>query len=107
MNCREAERLIRMFIENDIAGEELEEFVEHVTRCESCKEELAIQYLVSEGMIHLEEGNTFDLQKELEEKFSQVEKKVKARHIFRRFLYVLELLVIFIILIMVIMVIFL
>ena len=40
-------------------------FVEHIKSCPSCKEELSIQYLSSEGISHLETGTSFNLEKEL------------------------------------------
>ena len=67
MDCKETERRISRFLANDLTGRELIQFIEHVESCESCKEELTIQYLSSEGIARLEEGKTFDLDRELTE----------------------------------------
>ena len=58
--------------------------------CESCKEELRIQYIISEGTIRLEEGDSFDLNKELEIKLEKTKKKLKSQHIANIIIYVME-----------------
>ena len=106
MECKEAEKLIRKFIDDELDYRESIQFMEHVKECGNCKEELAIQFLVSEGMANLEEGVAFDLQGELERRMERVEKRM-ARHENLRYLsYVTEffavvLLIIFIVLVFV------
>ena len=53
------------------------EFFAHMQECEICKEELRIQYLISEGTKKLEEGDSFDLNKELDIKLEKTKKKLK------------------------------
>ena len=65
MNCKETEKKIPYFLQDELDGSKLEEFVEHVETCPECKEELSIQFLVAEGLERLESGNNFNLQKEL------------------------------------------
>lgn len=79
MECTAAERKIGAFLFQELDERETEEFVEHVEQCESCMEELAIQYLISEGMHRLEEGSAFDLNKELKEMLTQTKKRVHRR----------------------------
>lgn len=105
MECREAERLIGAFIEDRLGTDNRKEFVHHIENCEACLEELSIQYLVEAGMKSLEEGNTFDLQKELQLKLEQSKKKVIRRERLGKLLYVLEMAVILLVLILTIMVI--
>ena len=78
MNCKEFERIIPSFIHREIDYPKLKEFSEHMKGCADCREELTIQFLVSEGMQHLEEGDSFDLQKELKERMEE------ARHAMKR-----------------------
>ena len=65
MNCKDAEKKIPYFLQDELDGDELEEFLEHVEACPECKEELTIQFLVTEGLERLEKGNNFNLQREL------------------------------------------
>ena len=85
MDCKEFERLIPDFISQKLNYQSLIEFSEHMEGCKDCKEELVIQFLVSEGMQRLEEGDAFDLQNELDERLKEAERKIKFH---RGFLFV-------------------
>lgn len=65
MDCKEFERLIPEFMEDRLDYKRLKKFMEHADGCGECSEELAIQFLVTEGMVRLEKGGTFDLQREM------------------------------------------
>ena len=62
MNCKEFEKNIPDFIAGKLDFQTLQEFGEHMRECPGCKEELVIQFLVTEGMQRLEDGDAFDLQ---------------------------------------------
>lgn len=94
MNCKEFEKQIPDFMNRKMDFRKLKEFSEHMEKCESCKEELVIQFLVSEGVQLLEEGDTFDLQKELDERLNEAKHKVKLHYGFLRFGRVLEVIAI-------------
>lgn len=57
----------------------LKEFCAHMELCEECKEELVIQFLVTEGMQRLENGDAFDLQSELQIRLKEAELRMR-RH---------------------------
>lgn len=105
MECREAQKLVNSFIEDKLDSRKLADFLEHIENCESCREELSIQFLVKEGMQRLEDGNMFDLQSELLQKLEAARRRIKHRKMFARVLYYGELAAILIILILTIMVI--
>lgn len=65
MDCKEFERRIPLFLQNNMDYESMEEFHKHMSECANCKEELSIQFLVSEGIKHLENGDVFNLDEEL------------------------------------------
>lgn len=58
--------------------------------CESCKEELRIQYLIKEGTLRLEAGDSFDLNKELDLKIEKTKKTIKKRTIANTVIYIME-----------------
>ncbi len=64
MECREFEKRIPLYLKNSLDFETMEAFQKHMNSCNACKEELSIQFLVQEGMKHLENGDSFDLDKE-------------------------------------------
>ena len=84
MDCREFERLIPDFVGKKMDYAMTKRFVGHLRNCPNCKEELNIQFLVDEGLVRLEEGSAFDLQKEMHELLQEAVKKVRFHE---RFLF--------------------
>lgn len=85
MDCKEANKKMSDFLNNELNSRELKGFIEHISRCKDCKEELSIQFLVQEGMARLEDGSTLDLQNELERLLDEAERRM----IFYRWLHYL------------------
>ena len=90
MTCKEAEKLIPLFLKDELDTDDLREFMEHVDKCEECTEELSIQFLVLEGMARLEYGNVFDLQNELKTRMEEAGHILKLRESMQWLLYALE-----------------
>lgn len=90
MNCKEFEKNIPEFIAGKLDFLTLQEFGEHMQECPGCKEELVIQFLVTEGMQRLEDGDAFDLQRELEIRLTEAKRKVKIHMSFLKAGAVLE-----------------
>ncbi len=105
MDCKETRKNIYKFIEDELDSRDLQSFVKHVTECEECREELAIQYLVTEGMLHLEKESTFDLQSQLEKKMESARRKIRSRKRVLWFMYVMEALAVLAVILMTILVI--
>ena len=76
MDCKEFEKLIPVFVKNEMDFRIQKKFNEHRMKCKECREELVIQFLVTEGIQRLEDGNAFDLQKELDYALNDSEKHV-------------------------------
>ena len=106
MNCKETERLIPAFLAGKLDSKALKQFLLHVEGCADCMEELTIQYLVMTGAAILEEGNSFDLRKELDGLLEEAWTKVHKRRILTFFSYILEVLAILTVIIILIMVMF-
>lgn len=77
MTCRECEKQIPDFIGRKMDYLRTKRFTEHVDVCDNCREELVIQFLIQEGLVHLEEGDVFDLQGELRERMEEARIKVR------------------------------
>ena len=107
MTCKETEKMIPFFLQDDLETEELREFMEHIDECNDCKEELTIQFLVTEGMSRLEEGNVFDLQNELRYCMDEAGHTLKRSEGLQWLLYGLEGLVAFALAVLVTLLIFL
>lgn len=90
MKCKEIEKMIPSFLEDNLDTEDLRDFLEHIEKCEECREELSIQFLVSEGMTRLETGSVFDLQNELKLRMENAEHTLKFRESMQWLLYAME-----------------
>lgn len=76
LSCKRAEKMIPSFLRDDMDKRERRAFLQHVDHCASCLEELSIQFLVTVGMQRLENGDTFDLNRELRHRLN-----LEKRHI--------------------------
>lgn len=99
MTCKELEKAIPLFFDKELEGKELKKFIEHIKKCPNCREELSIFYLASEGIVRLEKGSSFDLEKELDSKLEETVHKLKIRRNFKISMYLLEILSVIIILV--------
>lgn len=104
MKCKEAEKEIPSFLNDELDGRDLAEFVDHIEDCPECMEELSIQFLVAEGLEQLEQGNNFNLQKALTWKLEDADDKIRMNRILRHTLLVLETAVVVVIIAAVILV---
>ena len=91
MTCKDAEKLIPSFLDDDLDNQDLSDFLDHIDNCPECKEELTIQFLVRVGMQRLEDGNTFNLVKELERELADAKKKMHRRKTLVLISYILEI----------------
>lgn len=82
MNCKEFEKEIPVFIERKMDFPAMKAFQEHIKLCEKCREELSIGILVADGLQHLEEGDSFDLQREFEDRLEEASRKLQHNEYF-------------------------
>lgn len=92
MDCKEFEKRIPDFIARRLDYPALKRFSEHMEKCGNCKEELVIQFLVTEGMQRLEDGNAFDLQSELDQRLEEAKRKLRFNSRLMHFGIALEIL---------------
>lgn len=71
MDCKRVEKKIPKFLNNEMDVYSLKAFLKHVESCPECKEELSIQFLVTEGMNALENGDSYDLKNALENRLKK------------------------------------
>ena len=90
MTCKDAEKLIPLFLDDDLDNKDLSDFLHHVDTCPECREELTIQFLVQVGMKRLEDGKNFNLNKELTVLLGDAKKRLTARRYLVLLSYVLE-----------------
>lgn len=94
MDCKEFEWLIADFIDRKLDYPALKRFCGHMDHCENCREELVIQFFVTEGVQRLEDGGAFDLQKELDQRLEEARHELRLHDGFLRLGIVMEALAI-------------
>lgn len=72
MKCQDAQHKIQAFIDDELTGELLNNFIRHIDNCHSCYEEMETSYLLKEALSRLENGETFDLRGELNQKLNNM-----------------------------------
>ena len=93
MTCKDTDKAIALFLDDDLDNQELSDFLNHIDECPECREELTIQFLVKVGMQRLEDGNTFNLKEELNGLLRDARKRLKGRRYMVFASYVLQFLV--------------
>ena len=79
MDCKEFNSLIQDFLHDRLSEAKLSEFLAHIEECESCLDELQIQYLIYEGLERLEEGDAFDAEKDLSNLMELQSRRLRTR----------------------------
>lgn len=90
MDCKEFEKSIPGFIADRLKYKALKKFCRHMEYCEDCREELNIQFLVTESLQRLEDGRGFDLQQELDQRLEESRRRIQIQDIFMRIGLLLE-----------------
>ena len=93
MTCKDADRMIPLFLDDELDNQGLSDFLNHIDNCPDCKEELTIQFLVKVGMQRLEDGNNFNLKSELDGILVKARKKLKFRRYVSFTSFMMELIV--------------
>ena len=67
MKCHDVQRMIQGFIEKRLTDEQLEAFLEHIASCRDCYDELEVYYMITTGLLQLDEehSETLDFKKNL------------------------------------------
>ena len=76
MTCKEFEKRIPDFLDKKMDYPDLKIFCAHMDSCEKCREELSISFLVEDGLQHLEEGDSFDFQRELDNRLEEADRQL-------------------------------
>lgn len=80
-DCKLIEKKIPLYLAGKLSVKETKDFIDHVQGCKDCKDELTIQYMVSEGLSKAESDNEYNLLKGLEQKLSGSRQMIKKYRI--------------------------
>ena len=88
---KDFERQIPAFLQDTLSNAELDAFLNHLSGCPACEDELSIQYLVYAVMPRLETGETFNLQRELHDYVALENQRLHRRRELAAAAFLLEL----------------
>lgn len=79
MTCKEMEKLVMPYINDDLTDEELQEFLEHMESCPDCREELEIYFTVDVGIRQLDsETGNYNIRGALEAAVEQSRQRLQV-----------------------------
>ncbi len=78
MTCNKAQSMITPFINNKLTLRETEDFIDHVSSCAVCKEELEVYYALLTAMKQLDEDKNLssDFELELNKKLERARERI-------------------------------
>lgn len=78
MTCNKAQSLITPFINNKLKLKEMEDFIDHISSCPICKEELEVYYALLTAMRQLDEDKNLssDFGLELDQKLERCKERI-------------------------------
>lgn len=87
MVCREAERLVEPYINNELSGRKLEAFMEHIKSCSACYEELEINFTLYAAIWELDNNPnaSYNIKSMFLEKLGHTDRRLKRLKNFRVF----------------------
>ena len=94
MTCKEFEKLIPDYVAKKMDYLTLKEFYAHMQACPECKEELTINFLVTDGLQKLEEGDAYDLNEEWSGRVDETKKRLRLNESIIRFGFWVEVVMI-------------
>lgn len=71
MDCKEAQGCIHLFLKDELDRDTEFRLVEHIRSCSECREELTVEYLLTEGISRLENAENIDVQSELDDRLNR------------------------------------
>lgn len=84
VTCKESERMVTPYINDELDGDELQAFLAHLENCPNCQEELEIYFMVDAGLKQLDKGyGTFDIIGSLQRRIEESYYRVRRMWVFR------------------------
>ena len=87
MDCKTAQNMITPYVQRQLDDKQLEEFIDHISGCRECHEELEIFFTIHFALQRLDEEKniSYNIQKMLEDDLAASEKKARRRKLLRFF----------------------
>ena len=91
MDCLTFRKNINAYFAKTLSDDELNEFLHHLSECETCREELEINFIVSEGIGILEEENhDYNVSRAYDQMIQRDRRHIRAIRVVRVFTYAMD-----------------
>lgn len=83
MDCREVQRLIIPFINNELSIDQAKALLQHIDQCPDCTEELELYYIMLVGLKELDEGSeqSLSFHEQFEEHLRQLRLQISKHNL--------------------------
>lgn len=78
-DCKKAERMIPQFLADSVDDKVLSGLLAHYSSCPQCKEELTIEFMISDGLSQIDETGNFSLVERLNDKIAGAGKRLEVK----------------------------
>ena len=85
IECRTAESMVTKYINHSLSVDELEEFLDHISHCSSCYDELETYFIVHEAIQQLDEpedSSVLDFRKLLDQDIRKSRRYIRKKRWF-------------------------
>lgn len=89
-DCKEIQSLIPGYLVGKLSLKEAKSFTAHLKKCNECRDEMEISYLLDEGITRAENGETIDLHADLEEMLDETDSLIQYLTQYRNVVYLIE-----------------
>ncbi len=85
MECKEAQQLVKAYIDGEIRDKELDKFLEHIENCKDCYEELEINYTIFSALMKLDDNPnlSYNINAMLQDELKASRKYIRRRKRFK------------------------
>jgi hypothetical protein len=85
MECKEAQKLVKPYIDREIRDKDLEKFLSHISKCSECYEELEINFTIFSALMQLDDSPdlSYNINAMLLEELNASRKYIKRKKRFR------------------------
>lgn len=85
MDCLNAQKLVRPYLEGQLSDRELEEFLDHVEQCPVCYDELEVYYSIYHTLNDRSDGGNYNFTEKLDRRLDASRRYLKRRFFYKIF----------------------
>ena len=83
LTCKQAQKMIRAYLDDELNGRDSAAFISHIRNCETCRYELETSFIMDYAVQYLDEDKVdgFDIKGLLDKRSQEGEKRMATRRV--------------------------